>query len=154
MENWNHRKPEHSKRNQEERDEWEQLEQGHQEQDLMESFLAAGEQGNIGQGWPGCNWGRCGPHHKFSTTFEPGLSSAQKQPSSVVRARNTEGTSTPVARGRPKVQGALIARGAMMVRVGGGWAALDEFLVKNDPVRGESWGRKGHESHQGLVVGG
>lgn len=23
-----------------------------------------------------------------------------------------------------------------MVRVGGGWAALDEFLVKNDPVRG------------------
>lgn len=26
-----------------------------------------------------------------------------------------------------------------MVRVGGGWAALDEFLVKNDPVRGESW---------------
>ncbi|GAB1299484.1 hypothetical protein APTSU1_001472000 [Apodemus speciosus] len=28
------------------------------------------------------------------------------------------------------------ARGAMMVRVGGGWAALDEFLVKNDPVRG------------------
>lgn len=44
MENWNHRKPEHSKRNQEERDEWEQLEQGHQEQDLMESFLAAEEQ--------------------------------------------------------------------------------------------------------------
>ena len=24
-----------------------------------------------------------------------------------------------------------------MVRVGGGWEALDEFLVKNDPCRGE-----------------
>jgi hypothetical protein len=24
-----------------------------------------------------------------------------------------------------------------MVRVGGGWVALDEFLVKNDPCRGE-----------------
>ena len=23
-----------------------------------------------------------------------------------------------------------------MVRVGGGWVALDEFLVKNDPCRG------------------
>lgn len=41
-----------------------------------------------------------------------------------------------------------------MVRVGGGWAALDEFLVKNDPVRGESWDRKGHANHQGLAMGG
>jgi hypothetical protein len=24
-----------------------------------------------------------------------------------------------------------------MVRVGGGWCALDEFLVKNDPCRGK-----------------
>lgn len=24
-----------------------------------------------------------------------------------------------------------------MVRVGGGWMALDEFLVKNDPCRGQ-----------------
>lgn len=24
-----------------------------------------------------------------------------------------------------------------MVRVGGGWVALDEFLVKNDPCRGK-----------------
>uniref|UniRef100_A0A8C2W0K7 Uncharacterized LOC102023873 n=1 Tax=Chinchilla lanigera TaxID=34839 RepID=A0A8C2W0K7_CHILA len=30
-----------------------------------------------------------------------------------------------------------VARGALMVRVGGGWVALDEFLVKNDPGRGE-----------------
>lgn len=42
-----------------------------------------------------------------------------------------------------------------MVRVGGGWAALDEFLIKNDPVRGERCGeRKGHASRQGLKVGG
>lgn len=26
-----------------------------------------------------------------------------------------------------------------MVRVGGGWVALDEFLVKNDPCRGMSF---------------
>lgn len=26
-----------------------------------------------------------------------------------------------------------------MVRVGGGWVALDEFLVKNDPCRGNNF---------------
>ena len=30
-----------------------------------------------------------------------------------------------------------ILRSTVMVRVGGGWCALDEFLVKNDPCRGE-----------------
>lgn len=30
-----------------------------------------------------------------------------------------------------------ILRSTLMVRVGGGWIALDEFLVKNDPCRGE-----------------
>ena len=30
-----------------------------------------------------------------------------------------------------------ILRSTVMVRVGGGWEALDEFLVKNDPCRGE-----------------
>lgn len=30
-----------------------------------------------------------------------------------------------------------ILRSTVMVRVGGGWMALDEFLVKNDPCRGE-----------------
>jgi len=28
-------------------------------------------------------------------------------------------------------------RSTVMVRVGGGWMALDEFLVKNDPCRGK-----------------
>lgn len=32
-----------------------------------------------------------------------------------------------------------ILRSTVMVRVGGGWVALDEFLVKNDPCRGESF---------------
>lgn len=32
-----------------------------------------------------------------------------------------------------------ILRSTLMVRVGGGWTALDEFLVKNDPCRGQ-WG--------------
>jgi len=31
-----------------------------------------------------------------------------------------------------------ILRSTVMVRVGGGWVALDEFLVKNDPCRGMS----------------
>ena len=30
-----------------------------------------------------------------------------------------------------------ILRSTVMVRVGGGWMALDEFLVKNDPCRGK-----------------
>ncbi|KPJ00724.1 Dystonin [Papilio xuthus] len=32
-----------------------------------------------------------------------------------------------------------ILRSTVMVRVGGGWVALDEFLVKNDPCRGMSY---------------
>ncbi|XP_031213779.1 uncharacterized protein LOC116081313 isoform X3 [Mastomys coucha] len=148
MENWSLRKPEHSKKNQEGRDQWEQQQQGHQEQDLADSFLAAGEQDSVGQGWPSYNWRRRGPCHKLSTVFKPGLSSSQKQSNSLVRARNMEGTSTEVARGRPKDQGALVSklRGAMMVRVGGGWAALDEFLVKNDPVRAR--GRTSQKIHE------
>lgn len=31
-----------------------------------------------------------------------------------------------------------ILRSTVMVRVGGGWMALDEFLVKNDPCRGKN----------------
>lgn len=31
-----------------------------------------------------------------------------------------------------------ILRSTVMVRVGGGWCALDEFLVKNDPCRGKN----------------
>lgn len=64
----------------------------------------------MGQGWPSYNWGRRGPLHKVSITFKPGLSSGQKQPNSVVRARNPEGSSASGARGRPKVQGALVSR--------------------------------------------
>lgn len=34
-----------------------------------------------------------------------------------------------------------ILRSTVMVRVGGGWVALDEFLLKNDPCRGEYFTR-------------
>jgi hypothetical protein len=34
-----------------------------------------------------------------------------------------------------------ILRSTVMVRVGGGWVALDEFLVKNDPCRGKVYTR-------------
>lgn len=30
-----------------------------------------------------------------------------------------------------------ILRSTVMVRVGGGWVALEEFLLKNDPCRGQ-----------------
>ncbi|KAI2655805.1 Microtubule-actin cross-linking factor 1 [Labeo rohita] len=36
-----------------------------------------------------------------------------------------------------------ILRSTLMVRVGGGWTALDEFLVKNDPCRGRRGSAKG-----------
>uniref|UniRef100_A0A8C5S6J7 Microtubule actin crosslinking factor 1 n=1 Tax=Laticauda laticaudata TaxID=8630 RepID=A0A8C5S6J7_LATLA len=46
-----------------------------------------------------------------------------------------------------------ILRSTLMVRVGGGWTALDEFLVKNDPCRGERLGRgqnpRGRPSRRG-----
>lgn len=35
-----------------------------------------------------------------------------------------------------------ILRSTLMVRVGGGWTALDEFLVKNDPCRGKQQSSK------------
>ncbi|KAB0393014.1 hypothetical protein E2I00_010728, partial [Balaenoptera physalus] len=41
-----------------------------------------------------------------------------------------------------------VSRGALMVRVGGGWVALDEYLVENDPERGGGAEPMG----QGLVI--
>lgn len=39
-----------------------------------------------------------------------------------------------------------------MVRVGGGWVALDEFLVKNDPCRGTCLGYcYGGDAGSGLI---
>jgi hypothetical protein len=38
---------------------------------------------------------------------------------------------------RQKLRLVRILRSTVMVRVGGGWVALDEFLVKNDPCRGK-----------------
>ena len=35
-----------------------------------------------------------------------------------------------------KLQLVRILRSTVMVRVGGGWCTLDEFLIKNDPCRG------------------
>lgn len=35
-----------------------------------------------------------------------------------------------------------ILRSDIMVRVGGGWISLNEFLLKNDPCRGKLFGLK------------
>uniref|UniRef100_A0A3B5MDW0 Uncharacterized protein n=1 Tax=Xiphophorus couchianus TaxID=32473 RepID=A0A3B5MDW0_9TELE len=46
-----------------------------------------------------------------------------------------------------------ILRSTVMVRVGGGWMALDEFLVKNDPCRGEfSRGRTNLELREKFIL--
>uniref|UniRef100_A0A8C0XIV1 GAR domain-containing protein n=1 Tax=Castor canadensis TaxID=51338 RepID=A0A8C0XIV1_CASCN len=129
-------KSEPRERSQEDKDQCVQLEQGYPEQSLTASILAAGEQGRDGQVWPGCPWRKCGAIPKFTTNN-------QQQPYNMARAGDVEGTWTQVSRGRPKVQGASVSYGSLMVRVGGGWVALDEFLVKNDPGRGDDqgWGR-------------
>ncbi|XP_072806054.1 uncharacterized protein [Vicugna pacos] len=67
------------------------------------------------------------------------------------------GTRTQVAKGRLRVQEASkpgppppvpaqVSRGALMVRVGGGWVALDEYLVKYDPGRVK--GRTSQKIHE------
>ncbi|VEN53624.1 unnamed protein product [Callosobruchus maculatus] len=42
-----------------------------------------------------------------------------------------------------------ILRSTVMVRVGGGWVALDEFLLKNDPCRGTHQHRAARAVHPG-----
>uniref|UniRef100_A0A8C5KS58 cDNA sequence BC024139 n=1 Tax=Jaculus jaculus TaxID=51337 RepID=A0A8C5KS58_JACJA len=140
---WSHGKSEPRERSQEDKNQWVPLQQGHLEQDLMDSLLTSGEQDRCGQG---CMWRKHGPSPELCTILGPGVPNSQQQPHSRIRSRDIEGTSTTVARGRLKVQGASIARGALMVRVGGGWAALDEFLVKNDPNRAK--GRTSQKIHE------
>nr|XP_020026001.1 uncharacterized protein LOC109690835 [Castor canadensis] len=132
-------KSEPRERSQEDKDQCVQLEQGYPEQSLTASILAAGEQGRDGQVWPGCPWRKCGAIPKFTTNN-------QQQPYNMARAGDVEGTWTQVSRGRPKVQGASVSYGSLMVRVGGGWVALDEFLVKNDPGRAK--GRTSQKIHE------
>lgn len=45
-----------------------------------------------------------------------------------------------------------ILRSTVMVRVGGGWMALDEFLVKNDPCRGEQSGHTNRSASSHLYT--
>ncbi|KAB1258007.1 Microtubule-actin cross-linking factor 1 [Camelus dromedarius] len=48
--------------------------------------------------------------------------------------------------GPPPPVPAQVSRGALMVRVGGGWVALDEYLVKYDPGRAK--GRTNQKIHE------
>ena len=45
-----------------------------------------------------------------------------------------------------------ILRSTVMVRVGGGWVSLDEFLIKNDPCRGKSYFFGPHEFDPHFVL--
>lgn len=53
------------------------------------------------------------------------------------RTRLTRSLSPPQFGDSQQLRLVRILRSTVMVRVGGGWMALDEFLVKNDPCRGE-----------------
>ncbi|KAM5313633.1 uncharacterized protein AAES06_019632 isoform 2-T2 [Glossophaga mutica] len=61
----------------------------------------------------------------------------------------TERSSQMMPRGQPRVLGASpaqVSRSSLMVRVGGGWVALDEYLIKNDPGRAK--GRTSQKIHE------
>ncbi|KAF7232072.1 hypothetical protein EG68_08836 [Paragonimus skrjabini miyazakii] len=51
-----------------------------------------------------------------------------------------------------KLRMVRILRSAVMVRVGGGWVNLDEFLAKNDPCRASEW-KSVVELHERRLVG-
>ncbi|KAB1258006.1 Microtubule-actin cross-linking factor 1; isoforms 1/2/3/5 [Camelus dromedarius] len=62
----------------------------------------------------------------------------------------TGSTSPPPSRTLWTVASGPVSRGALMVRVGGGWVALDEYLVKYDPGRDRlevCWDQRPHLFH-------
>ncbi|XP_035887532.1 microtubule-actin cross-linking factor 1-like isoform X1 [Phyllostomus discolor] len=111
----------------------------------VDSVLAPGE-----QGW---GWMRLALHTLGGRGFTPNLTAPGQGPSDDSGSHPAWplwGTWTPrspqMPRGRPSVLGASVPRGSLMVRVGGGWVALDEYLVKNDPGRAK--GRTSQKIHE------
>ncbi|XP_036904865.1 uncharacterized protein LOC118988861 [Sturnira hondurensis] len=106
--------------------------------------------------WPGstpCNGstagGSCSRAHSGPRAILPGRTTwtvswhlGSSEASSSHTAWPVWGTCTErspqMPRGQPSILGASpvqVSRSSLMVRVGGGWVALDEYLVKNDPGR-------------------
>ncbi|XP_013375561.1 PREDICTED: uncharacterized protein LOC102023873 isoform X2 [Chinchilla lanigera] len=124
----------------------------HLEQGFMDHVLAPGEQGRDGVGCEATSGG-LGPTSQLIAVLESELPNSQQPPAHrMARAGDTDGDKhTGCQRWvhDPENLGEQVARGALMVRVGGGWVALDEFLVKNDPGRAKGrTSRKIHERFQ------
>ncbi|XP_021106330.1 uncharacterized protein LOC101709785 isoform X2 [Heterocephalus glaber] len=138
---WNHRKLETRERSWQDKD--------HPEQDLIDNVLASDEQGKDGLGCLATSGGH-EPTSQVITMLVSELPNGQQlPPHSMARAGDTDGNKhTGCQRWvhSPGSLGEQVARGALMVRVGGGWVALDEFLVKNDPGRAK--GRTSHKIHE------
>ncbi|XP_023579617.1 uncharacterized protein LOC101580262 [Octodon degus] len=126
MRSWSHRKLDTREKSWQDKD--------HLEQDLMDRVLASGEQERDGMGCLGTSWGLA-PTSQLTIMLESEPLNSQQPPShSMARAGDKHTGCQRWVHG-PGNAGEQVARGALMVRVGGGWVALDEFLVKNDPGR-------------------
>ncbi|XP_045037538.2 uncharacterized protein [Desmodus rotundus] len=104
-----------------------------------------------------CSGAHAGPRATASTATFPGRTSwtvswhlGSLQASSSHTVWPMWGTRTErspqMSAGQPSILGASVSRSSLMVRVGGGWVALDEYLVKNDPGRAK--GRTSQKIHE------
>ncbi|KFO30646.1 Epiplakin [Fukomys damarensis] len=103
--------------------------------DLTDNVLASGEQGEDGLGCLATYGGHETTSQCITMLGSELPNSQQPLPHCMARAGDT-GTGCQRWVHGPGSLGEQVARGTLMVRVGGGWVALDEFLVKNDPDRG------------------
>nr|XP_031295706.1 uncharacterized protein LOC116148982 isoform X2 [Camelus dromedarius] len=121
--------------------------------------VASGPVSRAGDGCscPDPSWGNVGPYQSSLLCWGQGSPAASSSHTVWPVWRMWTGTRTQVAKGRLRVQEASkpgppppvpaqVSRGALMVRVGGGWVALDEYLVKYDPGRAK--GRTNQKIHE------
>ncbi|XP_035887533.1 microtubule-actin cross-linking factor 1-like isoform X2 [Phyllostomus discolor] len=98
----------------------------------------------VGPAYFGGTWVHTKPH-----CSGPGPLRRQRQPPSLAIVGDVDPEEPTDAQGpaqRPGSLGEQVPRGSLMVRVGGGWVALDEYLVKNDPGRAK--GRTSQKIHE------
>ncbi|KAM5313635.1 uncharacterized protein AAES06_019632 isoform 4-T4 [Glossophaga mutica] len=87
------------------------------------------------------------------SVLAPELPGSQRQPRSMAGVGGMDREELPDDAQRPAQgpgslgeQPAQVSRSSLMVRVGGGWVALDEYLIKNDPGRAK--GRTSQKIHE------
>ncbi|TWW78789.1 Dystonin 230 kDa bullous pemphigoid antigen 230/240 kDa bullous pemphigoid antigen [Takifugu flavidus] len=87
--------------------------------------------------------------HPNKDAYKP-LTDADKIEDEARTARNGRRTPEPQFGDSQQLRLVRILRSTVMVRVGGGWMALDEFLVKNDPCRAK--GRTNVELREKFIL--